>query len=79
MEELHLLLDMEEALSKDAEGRYLRALRESFQARASELAQYLGQGLPEDEYRKHEELGRALHLADSLVEKVWRFMRNRAA
>ena len=79
MEELHLLLDMEESLSRDAEGRYLRALRESFQARALELSQYMAQGLPEEEYRKHEELARALHLADALVEKVWHFMRNRAA
>lgn len=79
MDELYLLLDMEEALSKDTDGRYLRALRESFQARALDLGQHLGQGLPEEEYRKHEELGKALHLADTLVEKVWRFMHNRAA
>jgi hypothetical protein len=79
MEELHMLLDMEESLSKDAEGRYLRTLRESFQARSLELSQYLGQGLPEEEYRKHAELGKALQLADSMVEKVWRFMHTRPA
>jgi hypothetical protein len=77
MDELYPLLDMEEALSKDTEGRYLRALRESFQTRALELSHFLGQGLPEEEFRKHEELRKSLHLADTLVEKVWRFMHGR--
>lgn len=79
MEELHKLLDMEEALSRDFGGHYLRSLREGFQARAREMSLQMDQGLPAAEFHKHAELRNAVQLADSLVEKVWRFMHNRAS
>lgn len=73
-EEIIPLLDMEEALAADADGGYLRSLREFFRCQASELSRYMDQGLPEAEFRKHEELRKSMELADTLVEKVWRFM-----
>jgi hypothetical protein len=78
MEELHKLLDMEESLSRDFSGHFLRSLREGFQAQAREMSLRMDQGLSEAEFSKHAELRNAVQLADSLVEKVWRFMHNRA-
>ena len=78
MKDAGIILDMEESLSKDADGRYLRELKAEFQAHGAELFRKMEEGMSREDAIRHQDLKASMDMAGAILEMVWQSMHNRS-